>query len=197
MLGADISKDWARLENGLWAPQGVLPSPGLGTVITCNDPAWGVAVQNTALGNTGVVDRELQRVQQHPLSGSMASSPSAVPGPREGTCPPLVTVFKSPAEALCPGLGSLVQSLHKSSGGTPTSRLWSRAGAQDAREKRRQRRHFPAGKSELLHWEVPHGKRGANRLKSAQEVLSVGEENVFGHDRGQTLDGNQEKLLDL
>lgn len=48
MLEADIPKDlgWKL---GQWAPQEVLPSPGIGTVIPFNDTGCGLAVQNTAL----------------------------------------------------------------------------------------------------------------------------------------------------
>lgn len=150
---------------GWWAPQEVLPSPVPRTVIPCNDPGWGLAVQNT-----DVVDRELQRVQQHPLAAQPAApqlfqqaqgwdlSSSAHPVPSWST-------LSSPVQK---GIEPC-----KSRGGTPTPKLWSRAGAQDAWEESRQRRHLPAAKSELLFRELPSGKRGACRPQPAQEGLSV------------------------
>lgn len=159
---------------GRWAPQEVLPSPSPGAVIPCNDTGWGLAVQNTALENTDVVDRELQRVQQHGQQPLCWASRL-----REGTCPPLLTVFKSPAEALCPVLGFPVQKgidLHKQTQWRDTNtklviKGWS-TGCMREEKAKEEPSSMCAGKAELLFREVPDGKRAASRLKSAQEILS-------------------------
>lgn len=113
----------------------------------------------------------LQQHGQQPLS--------CASGLREGTCPPLLTIFKSPAEALCPVLGSPVQKgtdLHKQVWWRDTNikvviKGWSTGCRREEKAKEApSSRH--AGKSEGLFREVPGGKRGANRLKSAREILS-------------------------
>lgn len=149
MLEADIPKDLARLENG---PMGTSGSSAKSWPWDSNSLQW-YRLGTGCLEHSSVEHRcggQGAAEGSAASSSSTASSPSAVPAGSGKGLVLLYSLFLSPqlkrsAQFWDPQYRKALTYINKSGGGTPTSRLWSRAGAQDAGEKRRQKRHLLPG----------------------------------------------------
>lgn len=177
MLEADIPKDLARLENGLLGTSG---SSAKSRPWDSRSLQWyrlgpGCLEHNSAehrCGRQGAAEGSAMS------SSSTASSPSAVPvGSGKGLVL-LYSLFLSPqlkrsassgipsTERHWPTQTSLVEGHNIKA----VIKGWSTGCTRE--EKAKEAPCRCAGMSEGLFREVPGGKRGANRVKSAQEILS-------------------------